>query len=94
LTLGHTSTEADVQAVVDAIGPVVERARRAGVAAGLDSTAPAGLGSGSPAGLGSGSPAGLDSTASAGLGGGSGDIAATGVASATELASQPIRDRP
>jgi cysteine desulfurase len=33
LTLGHTSTEADVQAVLAAIGPVVERARRAGVAA-------------------------------------------------------------
>ncbi len=30
-SLGHTSTEADVDAVVDAIGPVVERARRAGV---------------------------------------------------------------
>ena len=29
-SLGHTSTEADVAAVVDAIGPVVERARRAG----------------------------------------------------------------
>ncbi len=30
-SLGHTSTEADVDAVVDEIGPVVERARRAGV---------------------------------------------------------------
>jgi cysteine desulfurase len=30
LSLGHTSTEADVRALVDAIGPVVERARRAG----------------------------------------------------------------
>jgi cysteine desulfurase len=29
-SLGHTSTEADVTAAVDAIGPVVERARRAG----------------------------------------------------------------
>ncbi len=29
LTLGHTSTEADVDAVVDAIGPCVERARAA-----------------------------------------------------------------
>ncbi len=29
-SLGHTSTQADVDAVVDAIGPVVERARRAG----------------------------------------------------------------
>ncbi len=32
LSLGHTSTEADVQALLDAIGPVVERARRAGMA--------------------------------------------------------------
>jgi cysteine desulfurase len=30
-SLGHTSTEADVDAVLDAIGPAVERARRAGV---------------------------------------------------------------
>ncbi|MCU1468999.1 MAG: aminotransferase class [Glaciihabitans sp.] len=30
-TLGHTSTEADVDALVEAIGPVVERARRAGL---------------------------------------------------------------
>ncbi|CNF94810.1 aminotransferase/cysteine desulfurase [Mycobacterium tuberculosis] len=30
-TLGHTSTEADVKALADAIGPVVERARRAGL---------------------------------------------------------------
>ncbi len=30
-SLGHTSTEADVQALADAIGPVVERARRAGL---------------------------------------------------------------
>ncbi len=30
-SLGHTSTEADVDAVIDAIGPVVERARRAGL---------------------------------------------------------------
>jgi cysteine desulfurase len=29
-SLGHTSTQADVDAVVEAIGPVVERARRAG----------------------------------------------------------------
>jgi len=35
LTLGHSSTDADVQAVLAAIGPVVERARRAGVAGGL-----------------------------------------------------------
>ncbi|SDE20383.1 cysteine desulfurase [Blastococcus fimeti] len=30
-SLGHTSTEADVDAVVEVIGPVVERARRAGL---------------------------------------------------------------
>jgi cysteine desulfurase len=30
-TLGHTSTAADVDALADAIGPAVERARRAGV---------------------------------------------------------------
>ncbi len=30
LSLGHTSTEADVRALVEAIGPVVERARAAG----------------------------------------------------------------
>ncbi|WP_030164612.1 cysteine desulfurase family protein [Spirillospora albida] len=30
-TFGHTSTEADVKALADAIGPVVERARRAGL---------------------------------------------------------------
>jgi cysteine desulfurase len=29
-SLGHTSTEADVDATVEAIGPVIERARRAG----------------------------------------------------------------
>ena len=33
LSLGHTSTEADVDAVIAAIGPAVERARRAGMAA-------------------------------------------------------------
>ena len=32
-SLGHTSTADDVDAVVEAIGPVVERARRAGLAA-------------------------------------------------------------
>ena len=32
-SFGHTSTAADVDAVVDAIGPVVERARRAGTSA-------------------------------------------------------------
>jgi cysteine desulfurase len=32
-SLGHTTTADDVAAVVDAIGPVVERARRAGLAA-------------------------------------------------------------
>jgi cysteine desulfurase len=31
LSLGHTSTRADVEAVLDAIGPAVERARRAGI---------------------------------------------------------------
>jgi cysteine desulfurase len=31
-SLGHTSTDADVAALLDAIGPVVERARRAGLA--------------------------------------------------------------
>jgi cysteine desulfurase len=31
LTLGHTSTEADVAALLGAIGPAVERARRAGL---------------------------------------------------------------
>jgi cysteine desulfurase len=30
-SLGHTSTAADVRAVVEAVGPVVERARRAGL---------------------------------------------------------------
>ena len=30
-SLGHTSTPADVDALVDAIGPVVERARAAGL---------------------------------------------------------------
>jgi len=30
-SLGHTSTDADVDAVIEAIGPVVERARRAGL---------------------------------------------------------------
>jgi cysteine desulfurase len=30
-SLGHTSTEADVDAVIEAIGPVVERAHRAGL---------------------------------------------------------------
>jgi cysteine desulfurase len=29
-SFGHTSTQADVEAVVEAIGPVVERARKAG----------------------------------------------------------------
>jgi cysteine desulfurase len=31
LSLGHTSTQADVDATVDAIGPAVERAQRAGI---------------------------------------------------------------
>ena len=34
LSLGHSSTPADVAAAVDAIGPAVERARRAGMATG------------------------------------------------------------
>jgi len=33
-SLGHTSTAADVAALLDAIGPVVDRARRAGLTAG------------------------------------------------------------
>ncbi|MGZ4492315.1 MAG: cysteine desulfurase family protein [Nocardioidaceae bacterium] len=37
-SLGHTSTPADVDALVDAIGPVVERARAAGVVSGLTSS--------------------------------------------------------
>ncbi len=41
-TLGHTSTQADVDAVVEAIGPVVERARAAGAAAGHASSRKAG----------------------------------------------------
>ena len=32
-SLGHTSTPADVDALVEAIGPVVERGRRAGLTA-------------------------------------------------------------
>jgi cysteine desulfurase len=32
-SLGHTSTADDVDAVLDEIGPVVERARRAGLVA-------------------------------------------------------------
>jgi cysteine desulfurase len=35
LSLGHTSTQADVDALVDAIAPVVQRARAAGAAAGF-----------------------------------------------------------
>ena len=34
LTLGHTSVDDDVDALLDAIGPVTERARRAGMATG------------------------------------------------------------
>ena len=41
-SLGHTSTQADVDALVEAIGPVVERARAAGVAAGYGSSKKAG----------------------------------------------------
>jgi cysteine desulfurase len=42
LSLGHTSTRADVDAVVEAIAPVVERARAAGVAAGFGASKKAG----------------------------------------------------
>ena len=35
ISLGHTSTQADVDALVEAIGPVVERARAAGAASGI-----------------------------------------------------------
>ncbi len=41
-SLGHTSTEADVDALVGAIAPVVERARAAGVAAGFGTSKKAG----------------------------------------------------
>jgi cysteine desulfurase len=41
-SLGHTSTEADVEALVGAIAPVVERARAAGVAAGFGTSKKAG----------------------------------------------------
>jgi cysteine desulfurase len=41
-SLGHTSSEADVDALVEAIGPVVERARAAGIAAGLGASKKAG----------------------------------------------------
>ncbi len=34
-SLGHTTTAADIDALVDAIGPVVERARAAGIASGF-----------------------------------------------------------
>ena len=34
-SLGHTSTQADVDALVEAIGPAVERAAEAGAVAGL-----------------------------------------------------------
>jgi cysteine desulfurase len=33
-SLGHTTVEADIDALVDAIGPAVERARAAGIASG------------------------------------------------------------
>jgi cysteine desulfurase len=39
LSLGHSSTEQDVRTLIEAIGPVVERARRAGAAASLAATA-------------------------------------------------------
>jgi cysteine desulfurase len=34
-SLGHTTTQADIDALVEAIGPVVERARAAGIASGF-----------------------------------------------------------
>ncbi|HLN76968.1 MAG TPA: cysteine desulfurase family protein [Nocardioidaceae bacterium] len=37
-SLGHTSTQADVDALAEAIAPVVERARAAGIASGLGTT--------------------------------------------------------
>ncbi len=37
-SLGHTTTQADVDALVEAIGPVVERARAAGIASGFGAT--------------------------------------------------------
>jgi cysteine desulfurase len=41
-SLGHTSSQADVDALVEAIAPVVERARAAGVAAGFGTSKKAG----------------------------------------------------
>ena len=41
-SLGHTSSEADVAALAEAIGPVVARARAAGIAAGFGSSKKAG----------------------------------------------------
>jgi cysteine desulfurase len=38
-SLGHTSTQADVDALVEAIGPVVERARAAGAVSGIGGSA-------------------------------------------------------
>jgi len=38
-SLGHTSTQADVDALIEAIGPVVERARAAGIASGFGAAA-------------------------------------------------------
>ena len=34
-SLGHTTSKADIDALVDAIGPVVERARAAGIVSGF-----------------------------------------------------------
>jgi cysteine desulfurase len=42
LSLGHTTTDADVDALVEAIGPVVDRARAAGAAAGFGTSKRAG----------------------------------------------------
>jgi cysteine desulfurase len=40
-SLGHTTTKADIDALVAVIGPVVERARAAGIASGFGVTTPA-----------------------------------------------------
>jgi cysteine desulfurase len=48
-SLGHTSTAGDVDALVAAIGPVVERARAAGIASGLPLAEPADASPAAPA---------------------------------------------
>jgi cysteine desulfurase len=42
MSLGHTSTQADVDAAIEAVGPAVERARRAGMATPPVGTTPVG----------------------------------------------------